>query len=187
MPPRQQQPPHTLKEADKLAVARSLAKKPRQSKYEEVHIITMSCDPTPLDLAMFYIAIHNHILDVSAASINHNVAFEEPAGGYPEDFNPGIHDDVPVLSPHSVRFTYFIVEFTGRNGEPTLQFAVRHDNLYCCGFRALYPGDNPLKKKWYSFGPVSMMSSDVFPKVEKSNYPEGYNKCDQVTIYPGVF
>ncbi|KAM3299181.1 hypothetical protein ACQJBY_040589 [Aegilops geniculata] len=170
-----QQPPRSLVEAQNIAVQKTQAKIPRQTQYKDVSIISMPCDPTPGDLAKLYIDIHNHILEIASAVIEKDVDFLVPQGGYPEGFDSYIEKGIPVTSPDTQRYyTFFIIQIIGRPGEPILQFAIRHDNLYCVGFRALYPIDDEKAKHWYSYGPRALMQSLVFPYVNESKYPESY-------------
>lgn len=188
-PPRQdrpQQPPNSLADADKIAINKSVAKKRRQKQYSDVFIITTTSEPTPGDLAKLYIDIHNHLLDHASAQVDHNVDFGAPEGGYPPGFDPVIGAGVPVTSPSSKRGNYFIIQITGRAGEPTLQFAIRYDNLYCVGFRALYTHNDARTKRWYSFGPITNLQCETFPRVDKSGYPEAYKDLSEVKIHPKV-
>lgn len=183
---RPQQPPNSLADADKIAINKSVAKKRRQKQYSDVFIITTTSEPTPGDLAKLYIDIHNHLLDHASAQVDYNVDFGAPEGGYPPGFDPVIGPGVPVTSPSSERGNYFIIQITGRAGEPTLQFAIRYDNLYCVGFRALYTHEDAKAKKWYSYGPITTLKCETFPGVIKSGYPEPYKDLSKVKIYPNV-
>lgn len=116
-----------------------------------------------------------------------NVNFVMPEGGLPEGFDGSVEEGIPVTSPHCEKKTYFIIEIDGGEGQPTLQFAVCHVNLYIVGFRVLPPGVDQNTVPWYSFGKVDLMKSDCFSDVKKSGYDEGYKTITKVTMYPGVF
>lgn len=79
-----------------------------------------------------------------------------------------------ILFLYVQKKTYFIIEIDGGEGQPTLQFAVCHVNLYIVGFRVLPPGVDQNTVPWYSFGKVDLMKSDCFSDVKKSGYDEGY-------------
>lgn len=173
--------------AHKAAIDASKARRPRQKSYDDLDRIRMTCDPVEADLARLYLEIHNQMLKVSSVELPGNVSFVEPEGGLPEGFDGRVEDGIPVTSPHCENKTYFIIEIDGGEGQPILQFAVCHVNLYIVGFRVLPPGVDPNTVSWYSFGKVDIMKSDCFPDVKKSGYDEGYKTITKVKMYPGVF
>uniref|UniRef100_A0A453DJA1 Uncharacterized protein n=1 Tax=Aegilops tauschii subsp. strangulata TaxID=200361 RepID=A0A453DJA1_AEGTS len=142
--------------------------------FKQIKIIQLSCEPTDEELLMFYAEVHNHLLEVASLSINKNVDFFAPEEGFAEGFVPEIAEGLPVLRPQTKNISYFIVEFVGGPGEPRLQFAVRHDNLYCVGFRVLSANDNAKTKAWSSFGDVNLLKCAAFPNVEASRLSESY-------------
>ncbi|XP_044335259.1 uncharacterized protein [Triticum aestivum] len=155
--------------------------------FKQIKIIQLSCEPTDEELLMFYAEVHNHLLEVASLSINKNVDFFAPEEGFAEGFVPEIAEGLPVLRPQTKNISYFIVEFVGGPGEPRLQFAVRHDNLYCVGFRVLSANDNAKTKDWSSFGDVNLLKCAAFPNVEASRLSESYKSSKSVRIYPMVF
>lgn len=163
------------------------AKLPRQTTYDHVKIIRLNCEPTDEELARFYAEIHNHLLEVASVSINKNVDFFEPEEGFADNFDPEIADEVPVLRPETQNVSYFVVELVGGPGEPRLQFAIRHDNLYCVSFRVLFDFDDAKTKDWFSFGEVYLLKCAAFPNVKKSRLSESYASATSVKIHPKVF
>ncbi|XP_044968977.1 inactive TPR repeat-containing thioredoxin TTL3-like [Hordeum vulgare subsp. vulgare] len=157
--------------AHEMALAATTRKRPTQRSYNDLDKVKITSRPTALQLLHMYKDIHNLFVKYSAALVPRNVCFAQPVGGIPSTFKEELLDGVPVAIPYDKQnLCFFIIEVV-IDKDVVFQFPMRFDSMYCCGFRVLELGDDPLEKIWYSFGKVQILPNRLFKNRKKSEAP----------------
>lgn len=170
----------------KSTVESTRRKRPSQRSFHDLDTIKVSFKPSALELLGMYKEIHNLVVKHSAALVPLKVSFAQPAGGIPSTFKDNLADGVPIALQYDAQNLYFfILEFV-MDDDAVIQFPMRLDSMYCCGFRYLKRSEDPLEKMWYSFGKVFILPTRLFKNREKSGLSLAYNDFDKIRIFNGV-
>uniref|UniRef100_A0A8I6XMM4 Uncharacterized protein n=1 Tax=Hordeum vulgare subsp. vulgare TaxID=112509 RepID=A0A8I6XMM4_HORVV len=172
--------------AHEMALAATTRKRPTQRSYNDLDKVKITSRPTALQLLHMYKDIHNLFVKHSAALVPRNVCFAQPVGGIPSTFKEELLDGVPVAIPYDKQnLCFFIIEVV-IDKDVVFQFPMRFDSMYCCGFRVLELGDDPLEKIWYSFGKVLILPNRLFKNRKKSGLSLAYNNFCKIQIFGGL-